>query len=165
MSDDNVGMKGPVNVGERKADPMKSRILFLAMATGAAATLLSAQEVTTKQTTVQSADGSRIVTVTGEVVRYEPGQTIVIRQPDRQEVTYAIGADAAIPPDIQVGRRVTISTEPASDMGRSGRRHPRNDASRSRARTTRSSSTRLRGSLSPRRTWRSVRRSPSARPP
>jgi hypothetical protein len=94
---------------------MKCRILFLALATGAAATLLSAQEVTTKQTTVQSADGSRTVTITGEVVRYEPGQTIVIRQPDRQEVTYRIGPDAAIPQDIQVGRSVTISTEPASD--------------------------------------------------
>jgi hypothetical protein len=94
---------------------MKCRTLFLALATGAAATLLSAQEVTTKQTTVQSADGSRTVTVTGEVVRYEPGRTIVIRQPDRQEVTYTIGPDAAIPQDIQIGRRITISTEPASD--------------------------------------------------
>jgi len=94
---------------------MRCRTLFLALATGAAATLLSAQEVTTKQTTIQNADGSRTVTVTGEVVRYQPGQTIVIRQPDRQEVTYTIDPDAAIPPDIQVGRRVTISTEPASD--------------------------------------------------
>jgi hypothetical protein len=94
---------------------MKCRILFLALATGAAATLLPAQDVTTKQTTVQSADGSRIVTATGEVVRYEPGQTIVIRQPDRQEMTYTIGPNAAIPQDIQIGRQVTISTEPASD--------------------------------------------------
>lgn len=94
---------------------MKCRILFLALATGAAATLLPAQEVKTKQTTVQSADGTKTITITGEVVRYEPGQTIVIRQPDSQEVTYTIGKDLTVPQDIQVGRRVTISTEPASD--------------------------------------------------
>jgi hypothetical protein len=95
---------------------MKCRTLLLALATGAAATLLTAQEVTTKhQTTVQNPDGSKTVTITGEVVRYEPGQTIVIRQPNSQETTYTIGRDVTIPQDVQVGRRVTISTEPASD--------------------------------------------------
>jgi len=94
---------------------MRCRIFFLALATAAAATLLPAQEVTTKQTTVKSADGTKTVTITGEVIRYEPGQTIVIRQPNRQEVTYTIGPNATIPEDIQVGRSVTISTEPASD--------------------------------------------------
>src|SRR6476646_8194512 len=93
---------------------MRFRTLLLALATGAAATLLSAQEVTTKQTTYQNAEG-KTVTITGEVVRYEPGRTIVIRQPDRPEVTYTIGHDVTVPQDVQVGRRVTISTEPASD--------------------------------------------------
>jgi hypothetical protein len=94
---------------------MKWRSLFLALATTAAATLLMAQEVTSKQTTFQSSDGSKIVTVTGEVVKYEPGQTIVIRQPDRRVVTYTLSPSAEIPQDIQVGRTVTVSTEPSSE--------------------------------------------------
>lgn len=94
---------------------MKWRSLFLALATTAAATLLMAQEVTSKQTTVQSPDGSRIVTVTGEVVKYQPGQTIVIRDPNRRVVTYTLSPSAEVPQDIQVGRTVTVSTEPASD--------------------------------------------------
>jgi hypothetical protein len=95
---------------------MKCRTLLLALATGAAATLLPAQEVTTKhQTTVQNPDGTRTVTISGEVVRYEPGQTIVIRQPNSQETTYTLSRDLTVPQDVQVGRRVTISTEPASD--------------------------------------------------
>ena len=93
---------------------MKSRTLLLALATAAAATLASAQEVTTKQTTYH-ADGSKTVTITGDVVRYEPGQTIVIRQPNRKVVTYTIGRDITIPEDVKVGRHVTVSTEPASD--------------------------------------------------
>ncbi len=93
---------------------MKSRTLLLALATAAAATLASAQEVTTKQTTYH-ADGSKTVTITGDVVRYEPGQTIVIRQPSRKVVTYTIGRDITVPDDVRVGRHVTVSTEPASD--------------------------------------------------
>lgn len=94
---------------------MKWKSLFLAMATAAAATLLSAQEVTTKQTTIQSSDNPRVVTITGEVVRYEPGQTIVIRQPDSKVTTYTLSPSANLPNDIQIGRTVTLSTEPSSD--------------------------------------------------
>ena len=94
---------------------MKWRSLFLAVATAAAATLLTAQEVTTKQTTIQSSDGSRSVTITGEVVKYEPGQTIVIRQPDRKVVTYTLSPTVVLPSDIQIGRTVSVSTEPSSD--------------------------------------------------
>ena len=82
---------------------------------GAAATLLGAQEVTTKQTTTLSSDSSRIVTITGEVVKYEPGQTIVLRQPDKKVVTYTLGPGAVLPDDIQIGRTVTVSTEPSGD--------------------------------------------------
>jgi hypothetical protein len=95
---------------------MKWRSLFLALATSAAAaTLLVAQEVTSKTTTIESPDGSRIVTVTGEVVKYQPGQTIVIREPNRRVVTYTLNPSVEIPQDVQVGRTVTVSTEPASD--------------------------------------------------
>jgi hypothetical protein len=57
----------------------------------------------------------KTVTITGDVVRYEPGQTIVIRQPNRRVVTYTLGHDLTVPEDVRVGRRVTVSTEPASD--------------------------------------------------
>ena len=94
---------------------MKWRSFFLALATGAAATLLVAQEVTTKQTTVQSSDNPRVITITGEVVKYEPGQTIVLQQPDKRVVTYTLSPGAVLPEDIQIGRTVTVSTEPSSD--------------------------------------------------
>lgn len=95
---------------------MKCRSLLLALATtAAAATLLMAQEVTSKTTTVESSDSPRIVTVTGEVVKYQPGQTIVIREPNRRVVTYTLTPSAEIPQDVQVGRTVTVSTEPATD--------------------------------------------------
>ena len=94
---------------------MKWRSFFLALATGAAATLLVAQEVTTKQTTVQSSDNPRVVTISGEVVKYEPGQTIVLRQPDKRVVTYTLSPGAILSEDIQIGRTVTVSTEPSKD--------------------------------------------------
>ncbi|HEV8117190.1 MAG TPA: hypothetical protein VGQ32_01625 [Thermoanaerobaculia bacterium] len=94
---------------------MKWRNLFLALATTAAATLLSAQEVTTKQTTIESSENPKVVTITGEVVRFEPGQTIVLRGSDRKVTTYTISPSATLPGDIAVGRRVTVFTEPSSD--------------------------------------------------
>jgi len=94
---------------------MKWRSLFLALATAAAATLLTAQEVTSKTTTIESSDSPKVVTITGEVVKYEPGQTIVIRQPDRRVMTYTLSPTAVLPNDIQIGRTVTVSTEPSSD--------------------------------------------------
>jgi RNase P/RNase MRP subunit p29 len=94
---------------------MKWRSFFLAMATGAAATLMVAQEVTTRQTTVLSSENPRVVTITGEVVKFEPGQTIVLRQPDKRVVTYTLSPGAVLPNDIQIGRTVTVSTEPSSD--------------------------------------------------
>jgi hypothetical protein len=93
---------------------MKWRSVFLAMAACAFATLLTAQEVTTKQTTIENREG-QTVTVTGEVVRYEPGQTIVLRQPDKRVVTYTLSPGAVLPNDIQTGRTVTVSTEPSSN--------------------------------------------------
>jgi hypothetical protein len=93
---------------------MKWRTLLLALATATTATLLSAQ-VEIKQTAIESSDNPRMVTITGEVVRYEPGKTIVIRQPDQKVLTYTLSPSASVPGDIQTGRTVTISTEPSSD--------------------------------------------------
>ena len=74
------------------------------------------QTTTTKQTTVQtSPDGTtKVVQYTGEIVRYEPGKTIVLRHPDSRVVTYTIGPSATVPAEVQVGRRVMLSTEPAA---------------------------------------------------
>ena len=96
----------------------KTRLASVAL--GAAAAVLVAQEkpattsTQTTQTTIQqNADGSTTtVTVTGEVVRYEPGRTIVIRDANKGEVTYTLEPSLTVPADVVVGRRVKIFTEP-----------------------------------------------------
>jgi hypothetical protein len=96
----------------------KTRLASVAL--GATAALLVAQEKpattstqTTQTTTQQNADGSTTtVTVTGEVVRYEPGRTIVIRDPNKGEITYTLEPSLTVPADVVVGRRVRIFTEP-----------------------------------------------------
>ena len=91
---------------------MKWRTLLLALATAATATLLSAQ-VEIKQTAIENSDNPRIVTITGEVVRFEPGQTIILRSSGK-ETTYTLSPSVTLPPDIQIGKTVTLSTEPPS---------------------------------------------------
>src|ERR1017187_592999 len=51
-------------------------------------------------------------TVSGEVVRYEPGRTIVIRDPNSRTVTYMLDGGLTVPADVQVGRKVTIYSSP-----------------------------------------------------
>jgi hypothetical protein len=51
-------------------------------------------------------------TISGEVVKYEPGQAIVVREPSRGVVTYTLAPNASVPADIQVGKKVTLYTEP-----------------------------------------------------
>jgi hypothetical protein len=81
---------------------MKSLAMFLAVAIGAVAGVAATQD----------ASASRI-TITGDVVTYDAGRTIVVRGLDGKDVTYAIRTTVAVPPDIAPGRRVTIVTEPA----------------------------------------------------
>jgi hypothetical protein len=57
------------------------------------------------------------VTVDGEVVRYEPGQVIVIRGVDNKEVTYTLSPTVVVPAEVKVGRRVMLYTEPGKDGG------------------------------------------------
>lgn len=98
---------------------MKWTTALLGIGAAVTAALLIAQETTTysKKTTTQNPDGSTTsVTVTGEVVHYEPGHTIVIRQPNSKVVTYTLGTDLTVPAEVQVGRRVTIYTEPGQAM-------------------------------------------------
>lgn len=93
-------------------------LFAIAVLAGAVAT---AQESTVKtETTVQSGEGTRTMTrtttITGNVVRYEPGKTIVLRHPDSRIVTYTLVPSLTVPADVQIGRSVWIETEP-SDAG------------------------------------------------
>lgn len=95
---------------------MKRTITLLGIVALSTAGLAAQTTTTTKQTTVQqSPDGAtRIVQYTGEVVSYEPGKTIVLRHPDSQVVTYTIAPRVTVPTEVQVGRRVTLVTEPGA---------------------------------------------------
>lgn len=96
---------------------MRSRTFLLMVTMAAAATALAAQDRSTttqskQQTTVQNPDGSTsTTTVTGEVTRFEPGHTIVIRRPDNTEATYTLDSSVEVPTDVQVGRQVTLVTQ------------------------------------------------------
>ncbi|HEX5134361.1 MAG TPA: hypothetical protein VFW81_03115 [Thermoanaerobaculia bacterium] len=81
---------------------MKSLAMFLAVAIGAVAGVAATQDV----------NASR-VTLSGDVVRYDAGKTIVVRGLDGHEVTYTIAPALPVPAGVGVGRRVTIVTEPS----------------------------------------------------
>lgn len=62
-------------------------------------------------------EGSRnpyAVTITGEVVRFEAGRSIVVRTAGGPEVTYEVAPGVTAPPELTSGRRVSIVTEPSS---------------------------------------------------
>jgi hypothetical protein len=55
-------------------------------------------------------------TVTGEVVSFVPGKTIVVRRSPGDDVTMALSSAVEMPPaEVQVGQRVTLYTEPGAD--------------------------------------------------
>jgi hypothetical protein len=98
---------------------MKLKLAIVAFAAGAS--VLAAQETpttmstTTTQATTQNPDGStttRTTTVTGEVVQYQPGQTIVVRDAQGRVQTYTLDSALAVPSEIQVGRRITVYSSP-----------------------------------------------------
>jgi hypothetical protein len=93
---------------------MRFRVLLVSAVFAGAAALAVGQDrsttTETKQTAVQNPDGSS-VTITGEVVRYEPGKTIVIRRSNNAKTTYTLDSSAEIPSDIAVGRQVTLVTK------------------------------------------------------
>jgi len=70
---------------------------------------------TTERTTT-SPSGDSYTTVSGEVVKFEPGRTIVLRDSNRKVVTYTLTPDVTLPADVRVGRKVTLYTE-AGDGG------------------------------------------------
>jgi len=89
---------------------MNLRTRFLAVVFGALSATLLAQQ-TTQQTTTTTTTRN----VTGSVVQYTPGQTIVLRSADGKTTTYTIPSAVTVPADVEIGRSVTISTQPASD--------------------------------------------------
>jgi hypothetical protein len=82
----------------------------LAMLLAAACVSLSAVASAQTYTAVET-KGS----IVGEVVRYEPGQIIVVKDANNQEVIYKLSPKVTIPADVQVGRRVTLYTEAGAD--------------------------------------------------
>jgi len=76
---------------------------------GGCAAIASAQTQTYNEKTTTEV---RPVVITGEVIRYEPGHVIVVRSADRGEVSYTLMPSLTVPSDIQVGRTVTLYTEP-----------------------------------------------------
>jgi hypothetical protein len=81
--------------------------LAFAVLLAAAVTLAAQQATTTTSTTT-----SKTTTVSGEVVSYEPGKTIVIRDPNSRTVTYTLDSGLVVPSEVQVGRKVTIYSSP-----------------------------------------------------
>jgi hypothetical protein len=55
---------------------------------------------------------SKVTTVTGDVISYTPGQTIVLRDPSGQQMTYQLTPTVTAPAEVQIGKRVTLYTEP-----------------------------------------------------
>jgi len=57
------------------------------------------------------------VTIMGDVVRYEPGRTIVIKNVEGKEMTYTLSHDITMPTDVAVGRHVMLYTGAGVDGG------------------------------------------------
>jgi hypothetical protein len=73
---------------------------------------------TTQETRVGSSGvvSEKRTTVTGEVVSFVPGKTIVLRRNPGDDVTFTLGPNVALPAgDIQTGQKVTLYTEPGID--------------------------------------------------
>jgi hypothetical protein len=64
------------------------------------------------QQTQQTTTTTKTTTVSGEVLQYEPGKTIVIRDPNSRTVTYTLDSGLTVPAEVQVGRKVTIYSSP-----------------------------------------------------
>jgi hypothetical protein len=80
--------------------------MFLAIACLGLAAVASAQ--TDKQIE------TKVVTVNGEVIRYEPGHVIVIRGDNKKEISYTLTPSITVPAEVAIGRRVTLYTEPGT---------------------------------------------------
>ena len=93
---------------------MSWKTRFLVVAFGAMSGALMAQQATSAQSTTTT---TTTTSVSGAVVRYSPGQTIVLRGTDGKMTTYTLGPSVQVPADVQIGRSVTLSTEPGANGG------------------------------------------------
>ena len=94
---------------------MTGKARFLAVVFGAVAATLLAQESASNQQTTQQTTTVKTTTVSGSIVQYSPGQTIVIRSADGKTTTYSIAPKIQVPEGVEIGKTVTITTQPASD--------------------------------------------------
>jgi len=94
---------------------MKRKMLLLVVAFSALGVTLLATDSALSQETTQKTTTVQTQTVSGSVVQYTPGKTIVVRDPDGKVTTYSIAPQVQVPAEVQVGKTVTISTQPASD--------------------------------------------------
>jgi hypothetical protein len=87
---------------------MKTGTLILAGLLLGGPALASAQA-----TAVETATGTLIVS--GEVVRFEPGKMLVVRNSDGTEKSYMLTPQVVIPAEVQVGRQVSVHTLRGAD--------------------------------------------------
>jgi hypothetical protein len=78
------------------------------------AVLAGAATVAPSFSTPAVADDKPVV-VMGEIIRYEPGHVIVLRNASNQEVTYTLTPSLTVPEGVAVGRRVTLYTTRGDD--------------------------------------------------
>jgi len=93
---------------------MNARLKLAIVGFAAGASVLMAQETpatssTSSQTTSTTTQTS---TITGEVVQFQPGQTIVVRDAEGKTQTYTLDPSLTVPSDVQVGRRIMLYSSP-----------------------------------------------------
>jgi len=82
-----------------------------ALATAGLAQQETSQSTTTQSTSTQS---TSVRPVSGKVVRYEAGKSIVVVGADGREQTFQLSSSTSVPSDVAVGRNVSIVTEPSA---------------------------------------------------
>jgi hypothetical protein len=75
---------------------------------------LAQQSTSSSQTTSQSTTIQSSRPISGRVVRYEAGKSIVVVSSDGREQTYQLTSSTSVPSDVAVGRTVSIVTEPSA---------------------------------------------------
>jgi len=94
---------------------MKSTVLIAGLCI-CVAPVVSGQALAQTTQTTRTTE-TKYVTVEGDVVRYDAGQRIVIRGADNKETVYRLRPSLMVPPEVGVGRRVTLYTEPNTAGG------------------------------------------------
>jgi hypothetical protein len=70
----------------------------------------------TRQTTTTLTGADAEVAIAGDVVRFDPSsRLIVVREPQRGELTYHFAPEVTLPTEVVVGRKVTVYTTRGSD--------------------------------------------------